>query len=723
MKKIMKKALSLALALVMVFTLAPMTAMAAESVAVGTEQTAAYTAGGEFVVYEYEATENGVLTLTINSIVCDGGMTICQINYGDVYSGPIVANQEIEIPCTQGTIYTIQFFEAYDSCDSTVTFTSSFVEGEVQTVAGQSFADAIDITNTMNMMGTMTATAYKDTTTYFVATGFNSSSSGKYTVTVDGGRAAGQAYFSVNALDANGTSTESASGFGGASVVASSYFAGGVIFFSVDNLDWNNNYDLQVSVTPYEELPVEPDEPVMGTSENPVELVLDETIETVLTADQIIYYYTYTAEEAGTLKVTMLDDDCTNGWVYSISGTDDAKSVYCESTYPVEELINPGEYAATAGETLTVWVASAEWGAGTVAFEATFTPSDDEPIVTGPTFTEEAENAALSSETLQLGEDEYATSLHEYTVYSFEPTEIGKYTITAENGLVGIVSNNGMWITIDPSAETVAENTLVWECTGVGQSIWVAVKTNDDAVSINVTREELVIEEIPEIDYADEIMEAEPEKYTFDGKVEDLEMVIYVADKTGAAKDENGFYHLVPAEDLDDDGKYIGTTPIEDCPLILVKLNDPTVSLAAAIGYGDVVYVDYDTTVDPIKANYILNFNKTIEKYIAASDTAANLYPLTDDLLTIMVLVGENNNWYGETGAVTAAFENDGIAEGDLITFAMYYMEAAEDEAPAPAPIIPGGTGDATNIALWIAVLGLGVVAIAGSVVMRKREF
>lgn len=38
-------------------------------------------------------------------------------------------------------------------------------------------------------------------------------------------------------------------------------------------------------------------------------------------------------------------------------------------------------------------------------------------------------------------------------------------------------------------------------------------------------------------------------------------------------------------------------------------------------------------------------------------------------------------------------------------------------------PIIPGGTGDATNIALWIAVLGLGVVAIAGSVVMRKREF
>ena len=32
-------------------------------------------------------------------------------------------------------------------------------------------------------------------------------------------------------------------------------------------------------------------------------------------------------------------------------------------------------------------------------------------------------------------------------------------------------------------------------------------------------------------------------------------------------------------------------------------------------------------------------------------------------------------------------------------------------------------TGDSTNFALWIAVLGLGVVAIAGSVVMKKREF
>ena len=50
----------------------------------------------------------------------------------------------------------------------------------------------------------------------------------------------------------------------------------------------------------------------------------------------------------------------------------------------------------------------------------------------------------------------------------------------------------------------------------------------------------------------------------------------------------------------------------------------------------------------------------------------------------------------------------------------------AEELPPAgEGTVAPGGTGtgDATNFALWIAVLGLGIAAIAGSVVMKKREF
>lgn len=45
------------------------------------------------------------------------------------------------------------------------------------------------------------------------------------------------------------------------------------------------------------------------------------------------------------------------------------------------------------------------------------------------------------------------------------------------------------------------------------------------------------------------------------------------------------------------------------------------------------------------------------------------------------------------------------------------YVLLTEKVAEAPK------TGDNTNFALWIAVLGLGVVAIASSVVMKKREF
>ncbi len=44
---------------------------------------------------------------------------------------------------------------------------------------------------------------------------------------------------------------------------------------------------------------------------------------------------------------------------------------------------------------------------------------------------------------------------------------------------------------------------------------------------------------------------------------------------------------------------------------------------------------------------------------------------------------------------------------------------ATTDKAPIKAP----GTGDSANFALWLAVLGLGVVAMAGSVLMKKREF
>lgn len=72
-----------------------------------------------------------------------------------------------------------------------------------------------------------------------------------------------------------------------------------------------------------------------------------------------------------------------------------------------------------------------------------------------------------------------------------------------------------------------------------------------------------------------------------------------------------------------------------------------------------------------------------------------------------------------------AAFVNTLTAGDHKVTFVYEYgtVDATLTVNASTNPVDPPVTGDTTNAILWIAVLGLGVVAIAGSVVMRKREF
>ncbi len=88
-----------------------------------------------------------------------------------------------------------------------------------------------------------------------------------------------------------------------------------------------------------------------------------------------------------------------------------------------------------------------------------------------------------------------------------------------------------------------------------------------------------------------------------------------------------------------------------------------------------------------------------------------------------VVLYWDNNGTFVEIGKYT--IDEDGIV-GFAMSHASDYVMVVEGTAvvePPVDPVDPPATGDATNFALWFAVLGLGVVAIAGSVVMKKREF
>lgn len=112
-----------------------------------------------------------------------------------------------------------------------------------------------------------------------------------------------------------------------------------------------------------------------GTMDDPASLVLD----TLTTANitSVCYYYSYTATEDGTLSVKMESE---NNWVCSINGGD-AESAYCSASD--EPQVNPVEYPVAEGDEITLWVATEDFGAGTVSFTATL-KTVEETTVTEP---------------------------------------------------------------------------------------------------------------------------------------------------------------------------------------------------------------------------------------------------------------------------------------------------------------------------------------------------
>lgn len=262
-------------------------------------------------------------------------------------------------------------------------------------------------------------------------------------------------------------------------------------------------------------------------------------------------------------------------------------------------------------------------------------------------FAEDEVNYINSEEYLVVGTNDYALSAdYEYTVFALEPTETGKYFIASENALLGIVSNNGMWITTDPTAETVNLNVIEWDCTAVGQSIWVAAKGEGETVTITVSDEELVIVVTPKEEY---VNKANLSAFTYEG---DADALVYVDTEDDVVEQavlgEDGFYHLNAATG----------------PVLYVDLDDPLMNLEDAMGYGQLKSAVYeeDTLVK------IIDYNAAFGQYLNVADPETLLYPLTEDLIAIYKGVGEYQGWYGEDGWV-------GGTKEDAWMFACYYDE------------------------------------------------
>ncbi len=433
----------------------------------------------------------------------------------------------------------------------------------------------------------------------------------------------------------------------------------------------------------------------VGTNGNP-EVITTGDYAPVLEASSQGYYYKWTASEAGEATVAMADGNA-NGWQYCVNvEKTDGTYKYGDTHWCDDDPVVASEsHDVVAGDILTIFVntynPSNEFNtpAGTVNWTLSFTAGEggnddnnggdngnqggNEDDNGGEVVPPPATETYTNSETpLEVGTKEYPLiEGYDYTVFTFEPAEIGKYTFTAANGLIGIVSANGMWVTVEPTAETIMENNFVWECTGVGQTIWVAAKYNpvtralDDgrSVSITITREDIVVDTMPWTTY---INTHKPQPFTFMGDADKLEPVEVFDDYVNVpVMGEDGYYHLDSATG----------------PILYVDIDDTMMNLVDAMSYGQVkdVIMDGDKIVSKI------DYNTAISEYIDCADETLCLYPLTDDLITIYKGTGHFQGWYGEDGWL-------GTTADDGYMFACYYINDGSVVTPdKPNPDIPTG--------------------------------
>lgn len=273
-----------------------------------------------------------------------------------------------------------------------------------------------------------------------------------------------------------------------------------------------------------------------------------------------------------------------------------------------------------------------------------------------------SEGYEFSETYLSEGTAEYLLDAeYKYTVFTLEPSEVGIYTVSVADGLLGIVSLNGMWITVDPSPESVKESSVTWKCSSVGQSIMIAVLSDGETASITVSKEELIVVEIPVTEYQNK---ATLTPFEYDGSVDDFDYVDIDDDFIDTAVlGTDGYYHLNSAKG----------------PILYACLTDSVLSLAGAMSYGQLKEMITENGVIVEKIDY----NAAVEEYLEYADDDG-FYPLTEDLITILKGAGKQLGWYGEGGWL-------GCDNEDAWMYFCYY-----NPADVPAEILGDVDGDGT---------------------------
>ncbi len=457
-----------------------------------------------------------------------------------------------------------------------------------------------------------------------------------------------------------------------------------------------------------------------GSYDCPAEAVLGENAAPVENGNG--YTYNWTAPEEGTVTVTMDDAD---GWQYNVNvipadEEDYGSYIYGDTHWSDDDPVVASEsFPVNEGDKVVVTVntydpASWQGPSGTVNWTLSFVAGEngnEGGDIGGEEGGEEEEEVNYGfGDNLVLGTQEYAVDpMYQYTVYAFSPEETGKYTISISDGILGIVSYTDMWVQNTPSADNVNATEAEWDCTSVGQGIYVAVMADTNVATITVEREELEeTDEVPWIYYENVVT---PEAFVFEG---DFDAMLYVETFDEAVDEavlgEDGFYHLNSATG----------------PILYVCLNDSLLSLADAVNYGQIkeVIADEDGTV--IEKT---DFNEAFLEYAACMDEETGLYPLTVDLIEMYKRVGAYQGWYGENGFIGgdyddawmfACYYNEGESfEGGATTTTTTTVAADVTTTTATSTESPK-TGDTTNAMAFVMLAVLAAGAVVVTVASKK---
>lgn len=649
MKKFMKRVLSFMLALVMIISFVPISIKAATGEE-GEEvnlpnvkgETINVTLNDTYDMYYYKwgATDNGVLTIEFakDTNCCSVANSTTGQKLLDSYEKTIY-----KVSVVKGNTYIIG---VTDTSSKKLSFSATFEKGAVLEGSTPESAIALSAASSTVSLGASEMVYYKyvgNNTGYRVKfsrsqgrEGFSvytkNSKTGQYTV--------------ENIISSTGTNVNFKS-------------EDGTIIFAIketSGLSIKAKVDVTETGDKIEDAPEAPPVALVGTQDNP-EVI--SSLGTVTCADcyNEAHWYKWTSNKAGVLTISV-----------PASSTDVAVSVYTVNGETVRTVTTSTSAAVQVAKNDIViyYVRSFDpdvtsLKVTTAVEEGAILPEQEEES----TFDDGEKNFEKSATAIVVGNNKLAaSSSYPYTVYEFAPGAIGKYTFTTSDSKIGIVSNTGMWVDVgnpgeayDPNmvpTQVVVENEIVWECTDAQQKIWIAVKADTNEANINVSKEELVIVEIPEKAY-----KATAHPYLFTG---DANALVYVdvedkkEDKAVLGKD--GFYHLNEA----------------DGPILLVKLNDELLNLSKATETGKIAIVVYDKDG---AIDYIYNCNDAIDAYVANMDAANGLYPLTEELMYIYQNYGEQQKWYTNFLASSIDFK---YPDSEGWMFACMYVE--EDMVP-----------------------------------------